>query len=78
MTKLVEKRTVDMQIIGEWVEPGSRVLDLGCGRGALLDYLVQTKQVSAVGVDLDGRRALAPPVTLDVPVARVQVVQRLA
>jgi methionine biosynthesis protein MetW len=53
MTKHVEKRTVDMQIIGEWVEPGSRVLDLGCGRGALLDYLVQTKHVSAVGVDLD-------------------------
>jgi methionine biosynthesis protein MetW len=59
MTKLVEKRTVDMQIIGEWVEPGSRVLDLGCGRGALLDYLVQTKQVSAVGVDLDFRKITA-------------------
>ncbi|MDB6127225.1 MAG: Methionine biosynthesis MetW protein, partial [Verrucomicrobia bacterium] len=53
MTKLVEKRTVDMQIIGEWVAPGSRVLDLGCGRGALLDYLVQTKEVAALGVDLD-------------------------
>ena len=56
MSKIVEKRTVDMQIIGEWVKPASRVLDLGCGRGALLDYLVQTKQVSAVGVDLDFRR----------------------
>jgi methionine biosynthesis protein MetW len=53
MTRPVEKRTVDMQIIGDWVEPGTRVLDLGCGQGALLDYLVQTKQVSAVGVDLD-------------------------
>jgi methionine biosynthesis protein MetW len=53
MTRLVEKRTVDMQIIGDWVEPGTRVLDLGCGRGVLLDYLVQTKKVSAVGVDLD-------------------------
>ncbi len=59
MSKLVEKRTVDMQIIGEWVDPGSRVLDLGCGRGALLDYLVQTKQVSAVGVDLDFHRITA-------------------
>ncbi len=59
MTKHVEKRTVDMQIIGEWVEPGARVLDLGCGRGALLDYLVQTKQVSAVGVDLDFERITA-------------------
>ena len=47
------KRTVDMQIIGSWVEPRSRVLDLGCGRGVLLEYLVQTKDVHAVGVDLD-------------------------
>jgi len=53
MNKVVEKRTVDMQIIGEWVAPGSRVLDLGCGRGALLDYLVQTKDAAALGVDLD-------------------------
>ena len=53
MTKLVEKRTLDMQIIGDWVEPNTRVLDLGCGAGVLLDYLVQTKNVSAVGVDLD-------------------------
>jgi methionine biosynthesis protein MetW len=59
MNKVVEKRTVDMQIIGEWVNPGSRVLDLGCGRGTLLDYLVQTKQVSAVGVDLDFERITA-------------------
>lgn len=49
----VEKRTVDMQIIGDWVEPNTCVLDLGCGAGALLDYLVQTKHVAAVGVDLD-------------------------
>ncbi len=53
MSQLVVKRTVDMQIIGDWVEPGTRVLDLGCGAGVLLDYLVQTKKVSAVGVDLD-------------------------
>jgi methionine biosynthesis protein MetW len=53
MTRQIEKRTVDMQIIGDWVEPNTRVLDLGCGRGALLDYLVQTKHVSALGVDLD-------------------------
>lgn len=59
MPPLVEKRTVDMQIIGEWVEPRARVLDLGCGRGALLDYLVQTKEVRAVGVDMDFRRITA-------------------
>lgn len=59
MSKLVEKRTVDMRIIGEWVQPGTRVLDLGCGRGVLLDYLAQTKQVAAVGVDLDFARISA-------------------
>ncbi len=52
-TKPAIKRTVDMQVIGDWVQPRSRVLDLGCGRGALLDYLVQSKQVAALGVDLD-------------------------
>jgi len=35
----------------DWVEPGSRVLDLGCGRGVLLEYLVQTRKIEAVGVD---------------------------
>jgi methionine biosynthesis protein MetW len=59
MTKLVEKRTVDREIIGDWVEPNTRVLDLGCGPGVLLDYLVQTKKVSAVGVDLDLARITA-------------------
>jgi methionine biosynthesis protein MetW len=52
MSQIV-KRTVDMEIIGDWVEPNTRVLDLGCGPGVLLDYLVQKKKVSAVGVDLE-------------------------
>lgn len=42
-----------MQIIADWITPGSRVLDLGCGRGVLLEYLMQTKQVRPVGVDLE-------------------------
>ena len=53
MNHPVEKRTVDMKIIGDWVEPGTRVLDLGCGRGGLLTYLQQTKQVTGIGVDMD-------------------------
>lgn len=51
--KMKDKRSVDMQVIGDWVEPGSRVLDLGCGRGVLLDYLKQKLGVKGVGVDLD-------------------------
>lgn len=53
MSRTAVKRTVDMQIIADWVEPKSRVLDLGCGRGVLLDALVQSKDIFAVGVDLD-------------------------
>lgn len=52
-TSMPAKRTVDMQIIADWVEPGSRVLDLGCGRGVLLEALAQSKHVQPVGVDLD-------------------------
>jgi len=59
MPRNAEKRTVDMQVIGDWVEPGARVLDLGCGQGALLGYLVQSKQVSAVGGDLDFAKVTA-------------------
>jgi methionine biosynthesis protein MetW len=59
MSQRIEKRTVDMRIIGEWVEPKTRVLDLGCGRGELLDYLLQTKQAEGVGVDLDLDRITA-------------------
>jgi methionine biosynthesis protein MetW len=35
------------------VRPGDSVLDLGCGRGVLLEYLRQHKGVRAVGVDID-------------------------
>ena len=54
-----EKRSVDMQIIADWVVPKTRVLDLGCGRGELLDYLVHKKEISAQGVDLDLERITA-------------------
>lgn len=47
-----EKRTVDMRVIADWVEAKARVLDLGCGRGVLLDYLRVKKEVFGVGVDL--------------------------
>jgi methionine biosynthesis protein MetW len=42
----------DYEIIGEIVEDGSRVLDLGCGEGDLLAWLVERKQVQARGVEL--------------------------
>lgn len=43
---------MDHWIIYDIVEPCSRVLDLGCGEGDLLDLLVKGKQVKAQGVEL--------------------------
>jgi methionine biosynthesis protein MetW len=41
----------DLQIIASWIEPGARVLDLGCGEGDLLYYLEKNKQVAGTGIE---------------------------
>jgi methionine biosynthesis protein MetW len=46
----------DYAIIGEIVEPRSRVLDLGCGEGELLEWLVESKNVEARGVEISRER----------------------
>lgn len=43
----------DFALISEWISPGSRVLDLGCGDGTLLGYLRDTRQVSGYGLEID-------------------------
>ena len=54
MRNVYERR--DFEIIGELVEPGTRVLDLGCGEGELLEWLKEHKQVDGRGVELAGPR----------------------
>lgn len=40
-------------VIAQLVPPGSRVLDLGCGNGALLAHLRDTRQCTGYGIELD-------------------------
>jgi len=43
---------VDQQLIADMVTPGSRLLDVGCGDGVLLDLLVRERQVDGRGIEL--------------------------
>jgi methionine biosynthesis protein MetW len=47
------------QTLAALVPPGSRVLDLGCGDGAMLAYLQQTRQCSGYGIEIDDANVLA-------------------
>jgi len=42
----------DLRLIAEMVEPGARVLDIGCGDGALLAYLARHKGIDGRGMEL--------------------------
>ncbi len=43
----------EQSLITSWIEIGSRVLDLGCGDGALLAYLRRERKVRGYGIEID-------------------------
>ncbi len=43
----------DLAALEPWIQPGSHVLDLGCGDGSLLAHLQQHKQVRGYGLEID-------------------------
>lgn len=45
--------------IAQWVPQGARVLDLGCGDGAMLQYLQSTRGCTGYGVEIDDANVLA-------------------
>jgi len=49
----------DLAVIADWIPPGARVLDLGCGDGVLLDHLQRVKGCSGYGVEIDDAQVLA-------------------
>ena len=57
----------DYALIEELIEPNTKVLDLGCGDGELLEWLALNKKVDARGVELQGskvQRAIARGVSV--------------
>ncbi|MCP4218978.1 MAG: methionine biosynthesis protein MetW [bacterium] len=48
-----ESQRLDHRLIGDIIEPGSTVLDLGCGNGDLLALLKDRKQVRGQGIEVD-------------------------
>ena len=43
----------DLQLIYDWIAPGSKVLDLGCGNGTLLRHLQNNKNTTGYGLELN-------------------------
>jgi methionine biosynthesis protein MetW len=48
-----KKMRVDLALIAGMIAPKTRVLDIGCSDGALIEHLFRTKQCDARGLDLD-------------------------
>lgn len=49
----------DFAAIAQWVASGARVLDLGCGDGALFKYLKRERDITGYGVEIDDANVLA-------------------
>ncbi|HSI40484.1 MAG TPA: methionine biosynthesis protein MetW [Xanthobacteraceae bacterium] len=45
-------KRVDLLLVSEMVTPGSRVLDVGCGDGELLELLATTRDCDARGIEI--------------------------
>ena len=50
----------DLGLVASMIAPGARVLDVGCGDGELLSYLVHHKGVDGRGMELS-QSGVGPP-----------------
>lgn len=49
----------DLKVIASWISPSSKVLDLGCGEGALLSHLRDSKQVEGIGIEKNEAKVIS-------------------
>ena len=71
------KKEADFRAIDEWVCKHDRVLDLGCGRGLLLEHLCETKRVRGLGVDRELGKSISC-VARKVPIYQEEILDALA
>jgi len=50
--------SVEFQAVANLIEPESHILDIGCGDGAFIDALFQTRNVTGIGIDRDLRHVV--------------------
>ena len=53
------KLRADQSLIAKWIKNNARVLDLGCGDGALLANLQQEQNVSGYGIEIDEKNIIS-------------------
>ena len=51
MRKIDQNSRYDFPIIENWTHQNSKVLDLGCGDGSLLNYLKEKKDIKGFGIE---------------------------
>jgi len=54
-----QAQRADYATIAAWIRPGAQVLDLGCGDGSLLAYLMRERNVNGYGVEIADAGVLA-------------------
>lgn len=50
--------TPEFQLIADWIEPNTHVLDLGCGDGQLLKHLSEYRNITGYGMEIDPQKTI--------------------
>lgn len=48
----LQKLRPDLAFIADWIKEGAHVLDIGCGDGEMMAYLLQNKHCSGYGIEI--------------------------